>query len=93
MVAVAGKGVAILAVDDPPEIRANLVAMAGFQPQSGFGYGAAFALEFFALVGGALGYSTVTHRGVISAITPIALPGANSQQFNTSTNSKTYTSH
>lgn len=32
-------------------------------------------------IGGALGYSTVTHRGVISAITPIALPGANSQQL------------
>lgn len=33
-------------------------------------------------IGGALGFSPVTHRGIIAAITPIALPGANSQQLN-----------
>ena len=33
-------------------------------------------------IGGALGFSPVTHRGMVSAITPIALPGANSQQLN-----------
>lgn len=33
-------------------------------------------------IGGALGFSPVTHRGIISAVTPIALPGANSQQLN-----------
>jgi serine protease Do len=33
-------------------------------------------------IGGALGFSPVTHRGIISAITPIALPGNNAQQLN-----------
>lgn len=33
-------------------------------------------------IGGALGFSPVTHRGMISAITPIALPSGNSQQLN-----------
>lgn len=33
-------------------------------------------------IGGALGFSPVTHRGMISSITPIALPGGNSQQIN-----------
>jgi S1-C subfamily serine protease len=33
-------------------------------------------------IGGALGFSPVTHRGSISAITPIVLPSANSQQLN-----------
>lgn len=33
-------------------------------------------------IGGALGFSPVTHRGIISAITPIALPGGNSNQLN-----------
>lgn len=33
-------------------------------------------------IGGALGFSPVTHQGIISAITPIALPAANAQQIN-----------
>lgn len=33
-------------------------------------------------IGGALGFSPVTHRGIISAVTPIALPGANSNKIN-----------
>lgn len=33
-------------------------------------------------IGGALGFSPVTHRGMVSSITPIALPGANAQQIN-----------
>jgi len=33
-------------------------------------------------IGGALGFSPVTHRGMISSITPIALPGGNAQQIN-----------
>lgn len=32
-------------------------------------------------IGGALGFSPVTHRGMISSITPIALPGGNAQQI------------
>ena len=33
-------------------------------------------------IGGVLGLSPVTHRGIISAITPIVLPGANARQLN-----------
>lgn len=33
-------------------------------------------------IGGALGFSPVTHRGVISAITPIALPSGNAHDLN-----------
>ncbi|MCG2577774.1 serine protease [Dechloromonas sp. XY25] len=33
-------------------------------------------------IGGVLGFSPVTHRGIISALTPIAIPGANSNQIN-----------
>jgi S1-C subfamily serine protease len=32
-------------------------------------------------IGGTLGFSPVTHRGMVSAITPIALPGASAQQL------------
>ena len=32
-------------------------------------------------IGGALGFSPVTHRGIISSITPIALPGAHASQL------------
>ncbi|MFN4326318.1 MAG: serine protease [Azonexus sp.] len=33
-------------------------------------------------IGGALGFSPVTHRGIVAAITPIALPGGNANQIN-----------
>ena len=33
-------------------------------------------------IGGALGFSPVTHHGIISSITPIALPTGNAQQLN-----------
>lgn len=33
-------------------------------------------------IGGALGFSRVTHRGMISSITPIALPAGNARQIN-----------
>lgn len=36
-------------------------------------------------IGGALGFSPVTHRGTVSSITAIALPPANSQQLNART--------
>jgi len=32
-------------------------------------------------IGGALGFSPVTHHGIVAAITPIALPGGNAQQL------------
>jgi serine protease Do len=33
-------------------------------------------------IGGALGFSPVTHRGMVSSITPIALPAGNAKQIN-----------
>lgn len=33
-------------------------------------------------IGGALGFSPVTHRGIVSSITPIALPAGNANQIN-----------
>lgn len=33
-------------------------------------------------IGGALGFTPVTHRGIIAAKTPIALPGGNARQLN-----------
>ena len=33
-------------------------------------------------IGGALGFSPVTHRGIVSSITPIALPAGNARQIN-----------
>ena len=36
-------------------------------------------------IGGALGFSAVTHRGSVSSITPIALPTASAQQLNART--------
>ena len=35
-------------------------------------------------IGGALGFTPVTHRGIVSAITPIVIPGSNSSQLNMS---------
>jgi S1-C subfamily serine protease len=32
-------------------------------------------------IGGVLGYSPVTHRGIVSSITPITMPGANARQL------------
>lgn len=36
-------------------------------------------------IGGALGFSAVTHRGMVSSVTPIVLPTATSQQLNART--------
>jgi len=33
-------------------------------------------------IGGVLGYSPVTHRGIVAAITPIGIPGGNANQLN-----------
>lgn len=33
-------------------------------------------------IGGALGFSPVTHRGMVSSVTPIALPGGNARNLN-----------
>ena len=43
--------------------------------------GMAIALMGFP-IGGALGFSTVTHRGIIASITGVAIPAANAQQLN-----------
>lgn len=42
--------------------------------------GQAVALTGFP-IGGALGFSPVTHRGIVSSITPIVLPGGNARQL------------
>lgn len=42
--------------------------------------GAAVAFTGFP-IGGVLGFSPVTHRGIVSAITPIVLPGGNARQL------------
>lgn len=50
------------------------------RPSAGVREGQSVAFTGFP-IGGALGFSPVTHRGVISAITPIAQPGNNAQSL------------
>ena len=57
-----------------------LVLHAGNSPREGL------SIAFMGFpIGNALGLSPVTHRGMISAVTPIAMPGANAQQLNAKT--------
>lgn len=51
-----------------------------FKPPEAISEGQAIAFIGFP-IGGALGFSPVTHRGIISSITPIALPAGNSAQL------------
>lgn len=66
---------AILYVDGPPLPALSIGNSAGVRE------GQEIAFTGFP-IGGALGFSPVTHRGIVSAVTPIALPGANSHQIN-----------
>lgn len=50
------------------------------QPSEAVREGQAVAFTGFP-IGGALGFSPVTHRGVISSITPIVLPGGNAREL------------
>lgn len=65
---------AILRLLGPP-----LPALA-LRPSDSVREGQAIAFTGFP-IGGALGFSAVTHRGVISSITPIALPGGNAHEL------------
>ncbi|HLO64116.1 MAG TPA: serine protease [Azonexus sp.] len=71
----ANHDLAILFVDGPPLPPLSIGNSAGVRE------GQEIAFTGFP-IGGALGFSPVTHRGIISAITPIAQPGASSHQIN-----------
>ncbi|MGS0755231.1 S1C family serine protease [Roseateles sp. GG27B] len=66
---------ALLRFDGPPAPSLKLAAVGTARE------GAAIVLMGFPL-GGALGFSTVTHRGIIAAITSIALPPPSAQALN-----------
>lgn len=66
---------AILKLTGPPLPALNI------KPSTSMREGQEIAFTGFP-IGGALGYSPVTHRGSIAAITPIALPGASSKTLN-----------
>lgn len=66
---------AVLQVDGPPLPTLIIGNSAGVREGQEIGF-TGFP------IGGALGFSPVTHRGIVSAVTPIALPGANSNQIN-----------
>jgi len=72
---------ALLAIEGPALPALPLADPAGTRE------GLAIALIGFP-IGGALGYSPVTHRGIIAAITGIALPAANAQQLREKTLSR-----
>ncbi len=65
----------LLRFDGPPAPALKLAAVGSARE------GAAIALMGFPL-GGALGFSTVTHRGIIAAVTSIALPPPSAQALN-----------
>lgn len=66
---------ALLAIDGPPLPRLTL------RDSDKIREGLSVAFTGFP-IGAALGFSPVTHRGMISAITPIALPSPTSQRLN-----------
>ncbi len=70
----AAHDLALLQIDGPPLASLSLYAGSAREGQSVIFMGFP--------IGTVLGLSTVTHRAIISSITPIALPGGNSQQLN-----------
>ncbi|MEF7616771.1 serine protease [Aquincola sp. MAHUQ-54] len=69
------RDLALLRIDGEP-----LPSLALAQPEQ-IAEGQPIVLMGFPL-GGALGFTTVSHRGMVSSITPIAVPVANSRQLN-----------
>jgi serine protease Do len=67
--------IALLRLDGPPLPYLRLI------PSDTVREGQGVAFTGFP-IGGALGFSPVTHRGTISSITPIGIPGGNSTQLN-----------
>ena len=71
------RDLAILRFDGPPLPALKLLDSAAVRE------GDSIAFTGFP-IGGVLGFSPVTHRGIVSAITPIAIPGGNARQLNES---------
>jgi len=69
------RDLAVIQVDGPPIPALKL------GDSSKVREGQAIAFTGFP-IGGALGYSPVTHRGIVSAVTPIGIPGGNASQLN-----------
>lgn len=69
--------IAILRIDGPPLAPLKLGDTGNIRE------GQEIAFTGFP-IGGALGFSPVTHKGIVSSIAPIALPGSNAQQLNES---------
>ena len=67
--------IALLRIEGPPLPVLKLI------PSDSVREGQGVAFTGFP-IGGALGFSPVTHRGTISSITPIGIPGGNSNQLN-----------
>lgn len=67
--------IALLRIEGPPLPALKLI------PSDSVREGQGVAFTGFP-IGGALGFSPVTHRGTISSITPIGIPGGNSNQLN-----------
>jgi serine protease Do len=67
--------IALLRIEGPPLPSLRLI------PSESVREGQGVAFTGFP-IGGALGFSPVTHRGTISSITPIGIPGGNSTQLN-----------
>jgi S1-C subfamily serine protease len=65
---------ALLAIEGPPLPALTLA------PSGDVAEGTEVAFTGFPL-GGALGYSPVTHRGIVAAVTPASLPTASAQQL------------
>jgi S1-C subfamily serine protease len=70
----AGHDLALLRFNGPP-LPAMLIGSS-----DGVREGQAVAFAGFP-IGGALGFSPVTHRGIVSSITPISLPGGSASQL------------
>lgn len=70
------RDLAVIRIDGPPLPALKL------GDSSNVREGQAIAFTGFP-IGGVLGYSPVTHRGIVSAITPIGIPGGNASQLNT----------
>ncbi len=75
-----------LVISDPDHdlaiLRISGSPLAPLELSSGEGVREGQSIAFMGFpIGGALGFSPVTHRGIISSITPIALPGGNADQL------------
>ncbi|THF60506.1 S1C family serine protease [Pseudothauera rhizosphaerae] len=70
-----GRDLAVLRIDGPPLPAVTLA------PADGVREGQSIAFIGFP-IGNALGFSPVTHRGIVAAITPIGIPQASARDLN-----------